>query len=180
MTEYAKIAKILRHPHLRPIFPDPRPYKTPSFDLPPGVPLPLPPHIIHDLCVLAYFNQEFQLCETTLRIEERLASDYPCWEKRWAGMLCAWTKRAEMDWADVSRDTEQPVRKSGTWSGELHYVPLIRHSTFASRPAESPDQISCTQGDPLVTERKLDRSASGADHLGAETERPASTETRFR
>ena len=76
--------------------------------------LPLPTDVIHDLCFLAYLNEDYRLCETPKKIAERLESPFPCWEKRWAGMLSAWVKRAEMDWEDVPEVTSKTTINSGT------------------------------------------------------------------
>lgn len=91
--------RILRHPWLRTKYPDPKPFQLPSYEL---RLLHRPSQgVIEDLCFLAYLNGEFALCETSLRIEERLEGKEPCWEKRWAGMLRSWSQRAEMDWQDI-------------------------------------------------------------------------------
>nr|ODO02471.1 CAMK/CAMKL protein kinase [Cryptococcus depauperatus CBS 7855] len=93
------IPQILKHPFLRTGFPDPPSFQPPSDSF---TPLHRPSQsVVEDLCFLSYLNGNFALCETSLRIEERLEGKEPCWEKRWSLMLGAWSKRAEMDWEDI-------------------------------------------------------------------------------
>jgi len=108
-----QISEILNHPYLQAPHPDPKRYRPPPLELPGSLSLPLSPGIIQDLCFLAYLNNDYYLCETPRKIEERLVSPEPRWEKRWAGLLSAWIKRAEMDWEDVSKVVEKPKRRSG-------------------------------------------------------------------
>lgn len=108
-----QISEILNHPYLQAPHPDPKRYRPPPLELPGSLSLPLSPGIIQNLCFLAYLNNDYYLCETPRKIEERLVSPEPRWEKRWAGLLSAWIKRAEMDWEDVSKVVEKPKRRSG-------------------------------------------------------------------
>ncbi|WVQ78722.1 hypothetical protein IAT38_000809 [Cryptococcus sp. DSM 104549] len=93
------IPRVLKHPFLKPKYADPLPFHLPPLDYP--LLHKVPDSIVEDLCFIAYLNGEFTLCETSFRIEDRLQGKEPCWEKRWAGMLGAWSKRAEMDWEDI-------------------------------------------------------------------------------
>ncbi|WVQ74572.1 hypothetical protein IAR50_004173 [Cryptococcus sp. DSM 104548] len=93
------IDKILKHPYMKTTYPDPPYFKLPPYET---ATLHRPSQsVVEDLCFLAYMNGEFALCETSLRIEERLEGKDACWEKRWCGMLGAWSKIAEMDWQDI-------------------------------------------------------------------------------
>ncbi|KAK4687402.1 hypothetical protein P7C73_g2725, partial [Tremellales sp. Uapishka_1] len=96
------IPRILKHPYLRPISPDPKPFKPPPFLLPSKTALPVSDNVLHDLCFLSYISGEMQLCESPQRIVARLQSPASCWEKRWAGMLSGWEATAELDWVDTA------------------------------------------------------------------------------
>ncbi|WVF66994.1 hypothetical protein IAT40_001737 [Kwoniella sp. CBS 6097] len=98
-TKRWKISKILRHPCLQTDFPGPGPYSVPPKDL--SFMHRIPITVVEDICFLAHLNGEFALCETTRKIEDKLTGKEPCWEKQWAGMLSAWSKRAEMDWEPI-------------------------------------------------------------------------------
>ncbi|WVW80038.1 hypothetical protein I302_102011 [Kwoniella bestiolae CBS 10118] len=95
------IPRILRHPSLQTDQPEPQPFILPPNDL--SYMYKIDPSAIDDLCFLAYLNHEFFLCETPQKIIERLQGKKPCWEKRWANFLGAWSKRAEMDWEDIPK-----------------------------------------------------------------------------
>ncbi|OCF32299.1 CAMK/CAMKL protein kinase [Kwoniella heveanensis BCC8398] len=94
-----KIPRILRHPYLRTNVPDPKPFSVPPKNL--SFMHRIPFNIVEDICFLAHLNGEFALCETTRKIEIKLSGTDPCWEKQWAGMIGAWSKRAEMEWEPI-------------------------------------------------------------------------------
>lgn len=131
--------------------PDPVPQRIPSFDLPRNLSPPFAQSIVSDLCFLAFLNDDFRLCETPKKIEDRLESPYPCWEKRWAGMLSAWNKRAEMDWEDVVKVSEKPKSNSSS-SRIISCCLLISHSSHTLCITEHPCEDWCSQRDSYVTE----------------------------
>ena len=96
--------------------------------------LPWPYTLILDLCFLAYLNNEFFLCESPCKIEDRLRSFSPSWEKRWAGMLGGWNKRAEMDWEDMLNVADKPKQ---TGDETLYYDSDVatHFITVAIRPS---------------------------------------------
>lgn len=96
-----QLPDILEHPYLYATRPDPFPFRPPSYSLPSKLQGALPYVVIQDLCFLAYLNKEFFLCETPSRIQDRVYGEEPCWEKRWAKMLCRWKQTEEMDWEDL-------------------------------------------------------------------------------
>ncbi|WWC68738.1 uncharacterized protein I206_102672 [Kwoniella pini CBS 10737] len=131
------IPQILLHPSLQTDFPDPLPFKLPSFEL--SYMHRIDESVIEDICFLAYLDHQFYLCETPLKIIRRLQGREPCWEKRWASMLGAWSKRSEMDWEDIpvaitplrarSAPTMRSAVKIEKYAGralkEIHLTPNI-------------------------------------------------------
>ncbi|OCF58019.1 CAMK/CAMKL protein kinase [Kwoniella mangroviensis CBS 10435] len=101
------ISQVLQHPSLQPFQAEPRPFSLPSGDL--SYMHKVDPSVVDDLCFLAYLNNHFYLCESPLKIIQRLQGEHPCWEKTWASFLAAWSKRAEMDWEDIPK-TITPLR----------------------------------------------------------------------
>ncbi|ODO04662.1 hypothetical protein I350_05271 [Cryptococcus amylolentus CBS 6273] len=149
------IPRILNHPYLRTEHPDPPPFKLPSTE---STTLRRPSQsVVEDLCFLAYLNGEFALCETSLRIEQRLKGEEACWEKRWASMLGAWSKRVEMDWQDIPASitpikprhrtagpvisAPKPAQKTETKPlKEIHLFPNIPLSSFNPPSLHLPDK----------------------------------------
>ncbi|WVQ64808.1 uncharacterized protein L199_002977 [Kwoniella botswanensis] len=95
------ISQVLQHPSLQPFQAEPPPFSLPSGDL--SYMYKVDPSVVDDLCFLAYLNNHFYLCESPLKIIQRLQGKQPCWEKTWASFLGAWSKRAEMDWEDIPK-----------------------------------------------------------------------------
>ncbi|CAD6587454.1 MAG: hypothetical protein TREMPRED_004760 [Tremellales sp. Tagirdzhanova-0007] len=102
--------------------------------------------LILDLCFLAYLNDEFYLCESPRKMEDRLRSLSPCWEKRWAGMLGGWNKRAEMDWEDMLKVVNEPKKTVPLCDSrpyahvesrvlrEIHLSPNVSNESKLARP----------------------------------------------
>ncbi|WVR03915.1 hypothetical protein IAU60_000914 [Kwoniella sp. DSM 27419] len=89
-----KIRKILKHPYLATSYADPPPFEAPMAD---RFPMHrIHPSVVDNICFLAHLYGDFALCETARKIEARIVGNEPCWEKQWAAMLSAWSKRTEM------------------------------------------------------------------------------------
>lgn len=155
----SQLPKILEHPFLRSTLVDTYPFRPPSYTLPSKLQGSLPFVVIQDLCFLAYLNKEFFLCETTLRIEERVYGEERCWEKRWAKMLHRWKEGEEMDWEDLPF----PIKPSEYIKWYRPEKSLLSHAHTSSDKASSAACSSsvCPQRDPFGDESES-RLSDGA------------------
>ncbi|WWC60192.1 uncharacterized protein I303_102757 [Kwoniella dejecticola CBS 10117] len=142
------IPRILLHPSLQTDYPDPAPFNLPPLQL--SYMHRIEESVVDDLCFLAFINKQFALCETPLKIIQRLHGTGPCWEKRWASMLGAWSKRSEMDWQDIPiAITPLRVRSAPTLRSEkvdryggrpLKEIYLTPNVNKAIKPPKTPKQ----------------------------------------
>ncbi|WRT65601.1 uncharacterized protein IL334_002546 [Kwoniella shivajii] len=116
------ISQALGHRSLKRKYGNPAPYELPSCNL--SFMHKIDPSVVDDLCFLAFMSGEFFLCETPTKIVNRLHDKRPCWEKRWAGMLGAWSKRAEMDWEDIP-SLITPLKTRSAPAERLHRADAI-------------------------------------------------------
>ncbi|WWC87776.1 uncharacterized protein L201_002668 [Kwoniella dendrophila CBS 6074] len=128
-----KIPQILHHPYLRVRNIDRPAFKAPPCNL--SFMHTIDPAIIEDLCFLAYINHKFFLCETPKKIIQRLHGKEPCWEKQWASILGAWSKRVEMDWEDIP-NTITPLKSRS--------APTIRNVRMEGNPGRALREIHLT------------------------------------
>lgn len=97
-----QIPDILAHPYL--LSSDiQKTYIPPHYDLSTNVRLHLTEPIFEDVCFLAYLNKDFVLCESLEKVKEKVLGVEPCWEKRWAELLCRWKQSPEMRADDTLR-----------------------------------------------------------------------------
>ncbi|KAK8861502.1 hypothetical protein IAR55_002323 [Kwoniella newhampshirensis] len=145
------ILQILNHPWLQPFYREPPVFQGSTHA--PKSSGQITEEVFQDLCFLSFIAGEFSLCQTPKSVLYRLQYDKRCWERRWAGMLAAWSKREEMDWEDIpstipplkarsepSRNAKALQLKHGRVLREIHLSPNTPASSMRPKFVEHKKQ----------------------------------------